>query len=90
MKNKKTTKKVAKNQNKPPKKKPIEVKKIETEEESEIVPKKIISAIEIDEVDAVTEVEEKPENDILLPEEEDDSFSPDDEEIDPFGDKWEQ
>lgn len=71
-----------------------EIKKVATpveeSEEIEIQPKKIITAIEIYEVDTVTEVDEKTDSDILLPEEEDDSFSPDDEEIDPFGDKWEQ
>ncbi len=62
----------------------------EENEEVETEPKKIITAIEIDEVDTVSDVEEKPENEMLMSDEEDDSFSPDDEEIDPFGDKWEQ
>lgn len=51
------------------------------------------SPLELDEHDTLTHIDEKPEADPLLPEEESDEFSTDDmgieDEIDPFGDKWE-
>lgn len=63
------------------------------EEMMPVISPKAKMPIDIDEPEPVSVLDEKPETDPLAPDEETDEFASDDmgleEEIDPFGDKWE-
>jgi hypothetical protein len=71
------------------------VKEPGNEEEMVISPlaQKAKMPIELDEPESISVLDEKPETDPLAPEEESDEFAAEDvgleDEIDPFGDKWE-
>ncbi len=73
----------------------VEESHTETEEVMDIPPTKSKKPLELDLPEPVIGTDEKPEVDPLIPEEETDEttseeVSLDDDELNPFGDKWEQ
>lgn len=73
----------------------VEENDTDMEESIDVIPKgKAKKPVEVDAADILPEVEEKIEEDIVIPgfedEDSDDVAGLDDEDLNPFGDKWEE